>query len=97
MNLTPTSDRVIIQPNPISDTTPGGIIIPETVKEKPRYGTVVAVGPGKYNPDFETACPVSLKVGDTVLFAKYSGSEVTVDGVDYLIMREDDVIAVQKR
>lgn len=85
------ADRVLIEPSAVENKTSGGIIIPDTAKEKPQKGTVVAVGPGKTDKD---AMSMTLKVGDLVLYGKYSGSELVVDGKDYLIMRETDVIAV---
>jgi chaperonin GroES len=85
------ADRVLIEPSAVEDKTLGGIIIPNTAKEKPQKGIVIAVGPGKSDKDAEL---MTLKVGDLVLYGKYSGSELTIDGKDYLIMRETDVIAV---
>lgn len=88
ISISPLSDRVIIEPAAAEETTASGIIIPDTAKEKPMRGTVVAVGPGK--PDD----PTTLKEGQTVLYGKYSGTEINVEGTDYLIMREADVLAV---
>ena len=85
------SDRVLIEPSVVEDKTLGGIIIPDTAKEKPQKGIVIAVGPGKSDKDAEV---MTLNVGDFVLYGKYSGNELTIDGKDYLIMRETDVIAV---
>lgn len=85
---TPTKDRVLVEPAPAEERTAGGIIIPDTAKEKPQKGTVVAVGKGKKDE------PMTLKVGDTVLYGKYSGTEITIDGNSYLIMREDDIYMV---
>ena len=92
MNLTPLHDRVIVKPAPAEEVTKGGIIIPDTVKEKPQRGEIVAVGTGKVAEDGK-ATPLTVKVGDNVLYGKYSGTEVSVDGADYLIMRESDIFA----
>ena len=81
-------DRVVIKPAPAEEKTAGGIIIPDTAKEKPQRGTVLAAGPGKKDE------PVTVKKGDTVLYSKYSGTEITIDGQDLLILREGDVLAI---
>ena len=86
--ITPLHDRVIVRPNTAQEVTAGGIIIPDTAKEKPMRGTVIAVGPGK--PDE----PTTVKESDTVLYGKYAGTEVSMDGEDYLIMRESDILGV---
>ncbi|MFN5252025.1 MAG: co-chaperone GroES [Bacteroidia bacterium] len=88
VNVKPLADRVLVEPTPAENKTASGIIIPDTAKEKPMRGTVVAAGPGK--PDE----PVTVKVGDVVLYGKYAGTELTVDGKDYLIMRESDIFAI---
>ncbi len=88
MNLKPINDRVVIKPAPAEEKTKGGIIIPDTAKEKPRRGEVVAVGPGKEGK------ALAVKPGDVVLYGKYAGQEFTLDGEDYLIMREDDILVV---
>jgi chaperonin GroES len=93
INLKPLADRVIIKPMEAEETTKGGIILPDTAKEKPIEGTVVAVGPGKVNDEGKTTKP-EVKEGDKVLYGKYSGTEVTVDGEEYLIMRESDIFAI---
>jgi chaperonin GroES len=85
-------DRVLIQPAAAEEKTAGGIIIPDTAKEKPQRGTVVAVGPGKYAEQTGNLIPVKQKVGDQVLYGKYAGTEVSVDGQDYLIMRTSDIL-----
>ncbi|MCO6467034.1 MAG: co-chaperone GroES [Bradyrhizobiaceae bacterium] len=95
MTLAPLHDRVIVKPATPEETTKGGIIIPDTAKEKPMQGEVLAVGAGKVGDDGK-AVPMQLKVGDKVLYGKYSGTEVSVDGDDLLIMRETDVFAVIK-
>lgn len=88
LNIKPLADRVVVQPAPAEEKTASGIIIPDTAKEKPQRGTVVAVGNGK--PDE----PLTVKVGDTVLYGKYSGTEVNIEGKDLLIMRESDIFAI---
>lgn len=88
VNITPLHDRVLVKPAPAEEKTAGGIIIPDTAKEKPQRGTVMAAGPGKKDE------PMSVKSGDTILYGKYAGTEVNFEGVDYLIMRESDILAV---
>ena len=91
--IKPLSDRVVVQALEEAEQTRGGLYIPDTAKEKPQQGKVIAVGPGKLSDQGERLAP-DLKVGDTVLYGKYSGTEVTVDGDEYLILRESDVLAV---
>jgi chaperonin GroES len=93
MNLRPLQDRILVQRVEEEQTTKGGIIIPDTAKEKPAEGKVVAVGNGKVGDDGKRV-PLEIKKGDRVLFGKYSGTEVKIDGEEYLIMREDDVLGV---
>ena len=93
MKIRPLHDRVVIKRLEEERTTPGGIVIPDTATEKPIRGEVIAVGNGKFLESGEVR-PLDLKVGDRVLFGKYSGTEVKVDGEDVLVMREDDVMAV---
>ena len=93
MKIKPLSDRVVIKPAPADEKVQGGIIIPDTAKEKPQKGEIVAIGPGKVSDAGQTIAP-SVKVGDTVLYGKYSGTEVTIDGDEYLIVRESDILAV---
>lgn len=88
LNITPLHDRVIIKPAPAEEKTSGGIIIPDTAKEKPQKGVVIAAGPGKKDE------PVTVKAGDAVLYGKYAGTEITVEGNEYLIMRESDILAI---
>jgi chaperonin GroES len=88
MNVTPLADRVLIEAAPAEEKTAFGIIIPDTAKEKPQRGKVVAAGPGKKDE------PMTVKVGDTVLYGKYAGTEITVEGKEYLIMRESDIYAI---
>lgn len=87
IKLKPLADRVVVEPAEAEQKTAGGIIIPDTAKEKPQKGTVVAVGPGKKDE------PMTVKKGDTVLYGKYSGTEVSIDGKNYLIMKESDIYA----
>jgi len=93
MKLKPLADRVVIKPAPAEEKSKGGIILPDTAKEKPVVGEVVAVGPGKITEDGKKVTP-EVKVGDKVLYGKYSGTEVTVEGEEYLIMREADIFAI---
>jgi len=86
--ITPLHDRVIVRPAQAEEKTAGGIIIPDTAKEKPQRGVVLAAGPGKKDE------PISVKKGDTVLYGKYSGTELTLDGENVLVMRESDILAV---
>ena len=88
VNIKPLADRVVIEPAAAEEKTASGIIVPDTAKEKPQRGTVVAVGPGKKDE------PTTVQVGDVVLYGKYSGTDIAVDGGDYLIMRESDVLAI---
>jgi len=93
IKLKPLGDRVVIQPAAAEEKTAGGIILPDTVKEKPVEGTVVAVGPGKVADDGKMI-KMEVKVGDKVLYGKYSGTEVTINREDYLIMRESDIFGI---
>ena len=93
MNLRPLQDRIIVQRVAEETTTKGGIIIPDTAKEKPAEGEVVAVGNGKLGDDGKRI-PLEIKAGDRILFGKYSGTEVKIEGDEFLIMREDDVLGV---
>ena len=93
LNLKPLSDRVVVEPAPAEDKSAGGIILPDTAQEKPQQGMVVAVGPGKVS-DSGNLVKMTVKKGDKVLYGKYSGSEVTFDGTEYVIMRESDILAV---
>lgn len=88
IKVKPLADRVLVEPAPAEEKTAGGIIIPDTAKEKPQQGKVVAVGNGKKDE------PLTVKVGDTVLYGKYSGTEISIDGREYLIMRESDIYAI---
>lgn len=88
LNIRPLADRVVVEPSPAETKTASGIIIPDTAKEKPQEGNVVAVGPGK------TDEPMTVKLGDKVLYGKYAGTELKLNGKDYLIMRESDIFAI---
>ncbi|MDX2196625.1 MAG: co-chaperone GroES [Cytophagales bacterium] len=88
LKITPLADRVLVEPAQAETKTSSGIIIPDTAKEKPQQGTVVAVGKGKKDE------PMTVKEGDTVLYGKYAGTEITVEGKEYLIMRESDIFAI---
>lgn len=88
VNITPLADRVLVEPAAAEEKTASGLIIPDTAKEKPQKGTVVAAGAGKKDE------PLTVKVGDTVLYGKYAGTEISVEGKDYLIMRESDIFAI---
>ena len=93
VQLKPLADRVVVQPAAAEEKTKSGIIIPDTAKEKPQRGEVVAVGDGKTSDQGMLIKP-TVKVGDTVLYGKYSGTEITMDGIDYLIMKESDILAI---
>ena len=94
MKIRPLQDRVLVKRlEEEVEKTRGGIIIPDTAKEKPQHGKVIAVGKGKVNDDGKVT-PLDVKVGDTILFGKYSGSEIKLDGEEHLIMREDDILGV---
>jgi len=93
MNVRPLHDRIIVQRLEEGEQQVGGIIIPDTAKEKPQQGKVIAVGNGKAKDDGKRI-PLDVKAGDTILFGKYSGQEIKVDGEEYLIMREDEVLGV---
>lgn len=91
--IQPLADRVVVKPLEEEEQMRGGLYIPDTAKEKPQSGEIVAVGPGKLSDSGERLAP-DVEVGQTVLYGKYSGTEVTVDGEDYLILRESDVLAI---
>jgi chaperonin GroES len=92
--LKPLADRVVIKALEETETMRGGLYIPDTAKEKPQQGEVVAAGPGKFDEKGGTRIPMDVKVGDKVLYGKYSGTEVTLDNEQYLILRESDVLAI---
>jgi chaperonin GroES len=92
MSIKPLNDRIVVEPAPKEEKTAGGIILPDAAQEKPLKGTVIAVGPGK-RLDNGSLATVDVSVGDTVLYGKYSGTEVTIDGKDLVILRAEDVLA----
>ena len=96
MNVKPLEDRIVVLPNEAETTTVSGLVIPDTAKEKPQQGVVQAVGPGR-TLDNGTVAPLSINVGDTVLYSKYGGTEVTVAGKDLLILASRDVLAVMEK
>ena len=93
MNLKPLDDRIVVKPNEAEERTASGLVIPDTAKEKPQQGAVLAVGPGRWSDDEGKHFALDIKVGDTVLYSKYGGTEVTVDGDDLLILSSRDVLA----
>lgn len=93
MKVKPLQDRILVKRLDLEEKTPGGIIIPDTAKEKPQEARVIAAGPGRYLESGEIRKP-AVKEGDRVLFGKYAGSEVKIDGVEHIILREDDILAV---
>ena len=93
LNIKPLADRVVVEPAEAEEVSKGGIFLPDTAQEKPQQGKVVAVGPGKYS-DNGTLIEMTITKGQKILFGKYSGSEVTIDGVEYVIMRESDILAI---
>ena len=94
MNLKPLDDRIVVQPNEAEQTTASGLVIPDTAKEKPQQGKVLAVGPGKRSDTSGELIPLDIQVGQTVLYSKYGGTEITVDGDDLLILSSRDVLAI---
>ena len=94
MALQPLDDRIVVKPGESEATTASGLVIPDTAKEKPQQGEVIAVGPGKRSEQSGEIIPVGVSVGDTVLYSKYGGTEVTVDGDDVLVLSARDVLAV---
>jgi chaperonin GroES len=92
MNITPLSDRVLVKRLPEEETVKNGLYIPDTAKEKPQEGTVVSAGPGRYSPEGKLI-PIGVTAGDRILFGKYSGTEIKVDGEELLILREDEILA----
>jgi chaperonin GroES len=94
MNLKPLDDRIVVKPNEAETQTASGLVIPDTAKEKPQQGKVLAVGPGKRAESSGELIPLDIKVGDTVLYSKYGGTEVTVSGDDLLVLNARDVLAI---
>ena len=89
----PCADRVLVKPHTEEEKTPGGIVLPDTAKERPQWGEVKAVGPGRWDEEGKRRIPLEVNVGDTVIFAKYGGTEIKIDGEEYLILRESDILA----
>ena len=94
MALKPLDDRIVVKPGESEETTASGLVIPDTAKEKPQQGEIIAVGPGKRSEQTGEVIPVGVSVGDTVLYSKYGGTEVTVDGDDVLVLSARDVLAI---
>ena len=94
LNIKPIADRVVVEAAPAEEKTASGIYIPDTAKEKPSQGTIVAVGNGKFADSTGAQIPMDVKVGDKILYSKYGGTEITYEGKEYLIMRESDIYAV---
>jgi chaperonin GroES len=94
MNLKPLDDRIVVKPNAAEERTASGLVIPDTAKEKPQQGTVLAVGPGRWSDDEGQHFALEIKVGDTVLYSKYGGTEITHGGDDLLILSSRDVLAI---
>ena len=97
VNIKPLEDKILVQANEAETTTASGLVIPDTAKEKPQEGTVVAVGPGRWDEDGEKRIPVDVKVGDIVVYSKYGGTEITSDGQDVLILNARDVLAIVEK
>ena len=96
MMLKPLADRVVVKPSQAEEMTKGGIIVPDTAKEKPVWGEVIAAGPGRVSDDGKTI-PMEVKIGNKVLYGKYSGTEVTIEGEELLLMRESDIFAIMPK
>ena len=96
MNLQPLEDRIVVRPGESEETTASGLVIPDTAKEKPQQGKVVAVGPGKRSEQTGDVIPLDVNVGDTVVYSKYGGTEITIDGEDLLILNGRAVLAIVK-
>ena len=94
VNIKPLEDKILVQANEAETTTASGLVIPDTAKEKPQEGTVVAVGPGRWDDEGEKRIPLDVKVGETVLYSKYGGTEVKYAGEEYLVLSARDVLAV---
>jgi chaperonin GroES len=97
MSLKPLDDRIVVKPSEAEQTTASGLVIPDTAKEKPQQGEVIAVGPGRWSDDKGSHSPLDVKKGDIVLYSKYGGTEVTVDGDDLLILTSRDVLAIVEK
>ena len=97
MNLKPLDDRIVVRPNEAEQTTSSGLVIPDTAKEKPQQGEVLAAGPGRRSEQTGEVIPLDVKVGDTVVYSKYGGTEIAVDGEDLLILSSRDVLAIASK
>ena len=97
MKLQPLEDRIVVRPSESEETTPSGLVIPDTAKEKPQQGEVLAAGPGRRSEQTGEVIPLGVKVGDTVVYSKYGGTEITVEGDDLLILSARDVLAIVKK
>jgi len=97
MNLKPLDDRIVVRPNEAEERTASGLVIPDTAKEKPQQGTVLAIGPGRWSDDEGKHFALDVKVGDVVLYSKYGGTEVTIQGEDLLILTSRDVLAIVQK
>src|SRR5690554_5228770 len=97
MSLKPLEDRIVVKPSDAEETTASGLVIPDTAKEKPQQGEVIAVGEGRWDEDGEKRIPVDIKVGDIVVYSKYGGTEITSDGQDVLILNARDVLAIVEK
>ena len=97
MNLKPLDDRIVVKANEAEERTVSGLVIPDTAKEKPQQGSVLAIGPGRRSEQTGELIPLDVKVGDTVVYSKYGGTEITVDGEDLLILSSRDVLAIVKK
>ena len=97
MSLKPLEDRIVVKPGDAEETTASGLVIPDTAKEKPQQGEVLAVGEGRWDEDGENRIPMDVQVGDVVVYSKYGGTEITVDGQDVLILNARDVLAIVEK
>ena len=97
MSLQPLDDRIVVRPSEAEETTASGLVIPDTAKEKPQQGEVLAIGPGRRADTSGELIPIDLSVGDTVVYSKYGGTEITVDGEDLLILSARDVLAIVQK
>ena len=97
MNLQPLEDRIVVKPGESEETTASGLVIPDSAQEKPQQGEVLAVGPGKRSEQTGDVIPVDVKKGDTVVYSKYGGTEITIDGKDLLILTSRDVLAIVQK
>ena len=95
--IKPLEDRILVQANEAEQTTASGIVIPDTAKEKPQEGTVIAVGPGRFNEDGDARVPLDVKVGDVVIYSKYGGTEIKYNGEEYLVLSARDVLAIVEK